>query len=120
MMNRNNRNIRGPRRAVFFAFIALAALALFGGVVMLLWNAILPEVAHVGKLSYWQAVGLLILCKILFGGFRPGTRGGDRWKKGAAWRDKWAGMSEEERLKFRQEWQDRCARRKSGEEKDAQ
>ena len=113
-MNRNNRNVRGPRRAVFFGAIAIAALALFGGVVMLLWNAILPKVTAVKELSYWQGVGLLLLCKILFGGFRPGG-GPARWNRGTAWRDKWAGMSEEERSRFREEWKDRCAQRKGGD-----
>lgn len=50
---------------LFFAAVALG----FGYAVMRLWNAILPAVAAVHPLSYWQAVGLLVLCRILIGGF---------------------------------------------------
>ncbi|MDR2730457.1 MAG: hypothetical protein LBB81_06105, partial [Treponema sp.] len=49
-------------------FIMLAAIAAFGAVVMLLWNALLPTLFVLPTLSYWQAAGLLILARILFGG----------------------------------------------------
>ncbi len=59
--------------------IAIAALAIFSfsGAVMLLWNNILPVVFHIGTITFWQAMGilllskmLLLLSKMLFGGFR--------------------------------------------------
>ena len=90
-----------------------AAVLLFGALVMWLWNNILPAVLGVGALTYWQAVGLLVLCRILFGGFRGGRPGGGRpgWShRGPEWREKWMNMSDEERAKFRAEWRERCGK----------
>lgn len=83
---------------------------------MWLWNAILPSLLHANTITYWQSVGLLLLCRILFGGFRFNPSGnkprfGEHW---ANMRDKWKNMSEEERMKFRNEMRNRC---KPGEEK---
>jgi hypothetical protein len=53
--------------------LMLAAVAVLGLVVMLLWNAIVPGVfAGVRTLEYRQALGLLVLSRILFGSFRSG------------------------------------------------
>ena len=52
-----------------------ALLALFSLAVMLIWNAILPSLMAVGSLTYLQAAGLLLLCRILFGGLGMGLRG---------------------------------------------
>ena len=99
---------RRYRRFFFLLFIPLLVGAL-GGVVMWLWNAILPEVLGARPLSYGQAVGLLILSRILLGGFRFG--GGTRppWKGGFR-RGRWAGMSDEEKAKIKEEWRKRCGR----------
>ncbi|MDR3665775.1 MAG: hypothetical protein P4L35_02920 [Ignavibacteriaceae bacterium] len=91
------------KKAVFIPFIVAAALIVFGGLVMLLWNSILPGLIHVGQITFWQAVGLLILSKILFGGWGH---------RGSGWghrRHQWMHMSEEEREKFRAEWKHRCS-----------
>jgi hypothetical protein len=84
---------------------------LLGLAVMLLWNAILPEALHAGRLEYGQAVGLLVLCRVLFGGFGGPFRG--RWPRngGPAWRDKWTKMTPEEQERFKTEWQRRCGRK---------
>jgi hypothetical protein len=94
------------RKIIFIPFIVAAIVLLLGGVVMLLWNAILPAVIHVGMLTYWQAVGLLVLSKIIFGGFL-GHRGG-AWGHLAKHRRDWMNMSEEDRAKLREEWKQRC------------
>jgi hypothetical protein len=97
-----------PRRFLLFPLIG-AALALgLGFVVMLLWNAILPGAVHAGRLSYWQATGLLLLSRILFGSYRGGRPGGGGSFRRQAWKDKWSGMTPEERDRFRGEWQRRC------------
>ena len=89
--------------------IASAAILLFGFIVMSLWNAILPAVIHVGAISFAQALGILLLSKILFGGFHGGWRGGrERWKHGM--KEKWEKMTPEEREKFKQDWSNRCAK----------
>ena len=52
-------------------FFIVPILILFGlsAIVMWLWNAILPNVVNVSSITYWQAMGILVLSKILFGGF---------------------------------------------------
>lgn len=49
--------------AGFAAFVALG-----GWVVMQLWNGVLPAVFGWREVTFWQALGLLVLCRILFGG----------------------------------------------------
>jgi len=97
------------KRFFIFPLIALAFVLGAGLVVMLLWNAIIPGLfTSAGTLTYPHAIGLLLLCKILFGGFRGGGgyRGG-----GPPWKRRMEGMTPEEREKFRQEWRERCERR---------
>ena len=58
---------------VIGGLIAAAALAfLVGLLVQALWNAVMPDVFGLPTVSYWQAVGLLVLGHLLFGG---GVRG---------------------------------------------
>ncbi len=97
--------ILGLVGAVIIAF-------LFGYFVMLLWNWLLPPLLHAGTINYWQAFGIVILAKILFGGMggvhhdrghrgwgRPagpwaagpghgGWKGPWRWEE--CWADEWA------------------------------
>lgn len=67
---------------VIFGAIAIAGLALlFGYVVMLLWNWLMPAIFGLGVISFWQAVGIVILAKLLFGGFGgSGSKSGRRKK----------------------------------------
>ncbi len=69
------------RKILFIIPMALAGLAFFGWLVELLWNGILAEVVHVSPVNFWQALGILVLCKILFGGFRGGYCGRRHWRK---------------------------------------
>ena len=106
-------NERYKRKFRMFPLFGVAFILLGGLVVMLLWNAILPAVLSVaGPLTYLQAIGLLILCKILFGGFRGGPRhrGDNRWANAMRMKEKMNGMTEEEREKFKAEWRARCGR----------
>jgi len=97
----------GARRVVLFILFAAIAIFVFGGVVMLLWNNVLAQVTHVSTITFIQALGILVLAKILFGGFRGGWGSrGYYWRR--RMRDKWNNMSPEEREKFKQEWQKRC------------
>jgi len=66
-------HLRGHGLRMFLGLLGL--LALFGLAVMLLWNAIMPGLAEVGQLDYPRAVGLLALCRLLFGGLGSGFRG---------------------------------------------
>jgi len=98
-------------RFFFFPFIAAFVVLILGAVVMFLWNAILPELTGIRPISYWKAVGLLILCRILFGNF--GRRGnGHMMKNRQHLRSKWMSMTPEERERFKASWKRRCEQRK--------
>lgn len=99
-------------RKPFFLVIIPIALIL-AAVVQWLWNAILPDLIHVGYLTYWKALGLLVLCRILFGGFKGGPPGGRRPFGGGAWREKWQNMNEQERAAFKERWRQKCGGRNS-------
>ena len=91
-------------------------LFFMGAVVMLLWNAILPQLLTLNRIAYWQAVGLLLLCRILFGGFGFRGRGSGGFgspQGGMHWRSKWHNMTNEERANFKNEWRKRCEERKA-------
>jgi hypothetical protein len=81
------------------AFGALA-LAVFGFVVMALWNAVLPAVTGLHPITFIQALGLLVLSRILFGGLRGWGRRGGHWR--ARMQARWQQMSPEERERFRE------------------
>jgi hypothetical protein len=95
------------KRAILFPIVIAAGVLIFGWVVMLLWNCILPPVLGVGVITFWQALGILVLSKILFGGFRHG-QGHSRFHQGHEMHHKWIHMSAEEREKMRAEWKHRC------------
>ena len=104
-------------RIVGFILLAFAGVFIFGNIVMLLWNALLPALFHFPLITFWQALGLLVLSKILFGGFRGGPRfGGRRDRLRQALRN----MSPEERERFKQEWGNRCGRRYQPEQTGAE
>ena len=104
--------MRKPYRRVrfFFPLFIVLALLAFSFAVYWLWNNVLVAVVSVKPVTYWQAMGLLILCRILLGGFRAGPRAGGPSQGGPAWREKWQQMSDEDRAKFKNEW-----RRRGGE-----
>jgi len=89
----------------------IAAALVMAAVVMLLWNAIIPGLTGWALLTYPKALGLLVLCRILFGGFRGGRHSGPSWGGGSGWRARWKHMSEEERNALRERWRERCERR---------
>src|ERR1700681_2868714 len=72
--------MRGRRvlRILKVALIALVAFTVFGFVVTHLWNYLMPGLFGLRIITFWQAVGLMVLGRLLFGGFRPG-RGGVGW-----------------------------------------
>jgi len=96
--------------------IMLVTCVLFGVVVMLLWNALLPEIFALPQISYLQAVGLLILARLLFGGIggnfrghamhRGARRDGYPFRHDNKLREKWMNMSEEERKDFMEKEKD--------------
>jgi hypothetical protein len=95
------------RIPMFIAF-AVVFLALFGYVVMSLWNWLMPALFGLHHITYWQAVGILFLAKILFGGFRGGRHAPRHWRWRGRMMERWAQMTPEEREKFREEMRTRC------------
>ena len=86
-------------KMVGIALIAITAFIVMGFVLMGLWNWLMPMLFGLKTIGYWQAVGLFILSKILFGGFRGG--GGRRhWR--SRMEERWGHMTPEEREKFRE------------------
>lgn len=79
---------------------ALLFVAVFSFFVMRLWNWLIPGVFGWHAITYWQALGLLVLSKILFGGFRGGPHRHWGWRRRMM--ERWDQMSPEEREKFRQ------------------
>ncbi|MCC2547558.1 DUF1682 domain-containing protein [Hymenobacter sp. BT175] len=112
-MNTNSRLLRGLKIAFFGALFVVVA----GFVTMSLWNWLVPELFHGPVLSFWQALGLLALSRLLLGGFRGGT-GRHRWGRAkwnqhqAEWKQKMesrlAGMTPEEQEKFREKMRASC------------
>lgn len=99
------------RRVLKLAIIAGPAavlfLALIGFVVMSLWNGITPALFGWKPIGYWQAVGLLILARLLFGGFR-GAGGRRHWRHRMM--ERCEQMTPEERERFRQSFNGRRGR----------
>jgi hypothetical protein len=88
-----------PPAIVLFTF-------LFGEVVMHLWNWLLPTLFGWRLITFWQALGLLVLCRILFGGF--GGHGSHHSGFRRRMAEKWERMTPEEREKYRQSMRSRC------------
>jgi hypothetical protein len=81
---------------------------LFGELVMHLWNWLLPGLFGWHQITFWQGLGLLVLCRILFGGWGGGGNN-NRSKRRRLSDERWAQMTPEERDKFRQGMRGRCA-----------
>ena len=88
-------------RWIWILPLVLLFTIVFGFVVMWLWNWLMPPLFGFHTITYWQAWGILVLCKILFGGFRGG-RGGNGWNWQKRMKQRWEKMTPEEREKFRQ------------------
>jgi hypothetical protein len=95
-------------KKIWIALIAPPAIVLFvwlfGEIVMHLWNWLLPSLFGWHTVTFWQALGLLVLCRILFGG-HLGPQGGHRRRRR---REMWESMTPEEREAFRQGMPNRC------------
>lgn len=93
------------KRLIWIAPLAIVGMLVFiaigGALVQLLWNWLLPALFGWRQITFWQAVALLALCRILFGGL--GLRGGGpRRTMGQRMAERWQQMTPEERERFRQ------------------
>jgi hypothetical protein len=87
-------------------FLALCVLIGGGEIVMRLWNWLVPALFGWHQVTFWQALGLLALCRILFGGWHGG--GGQRSRFRERMRERMEHMTPEEREEFRRRWGARC------------
>jgi hypothetical protein len=103
-----DKKMRGNRflRVLKFVLIAAVAFTAFGFVIMSLWNWLMPAIFGLPVIRFWQAAGILLLSKILFGGSRPRFGMGMRWRRRMM--ERWEQMTPEEREKFRQGMRGRC------------
>lgn len=99
-------------KKIKFALLGIGCMAALSGVIMVLWNLLIPEIFGLTSINFWQALGLFALARLLFGRF-----GGGRGKgcgpgfgamKGGPMSEKWASMTAEQRKEFI------CKRRKFG------
>ncbi|PYU40525.1 MAG: hypothetical protein DMG56_20645 [Acidobacteria bacterium] len=100
---------RGLKRVIFIAPLAILGMLLFvvigGEVVLHLWNWLLPPLFGWREITFWQALGLLALCRILFGGF--GFHGSGRSSFRRRMEERCEHLTPEERERFRQRMRER-------------
>ena len=109
-------------RFLMFGVLGIAAVAAFGLLTQWLWNWLVPGLFNGPALTFWQALGVIVLSEILFGSFGRGGRGCHRYGHWgpdgykSAWAAKWRGMSPEDREKFKQKMSEKWC---YSEKKDA-
>jgi len=114
------------KRLFWIAPLALLAIALFifigGEIVMRLWNWLVPMLFGLRQITFWQAIGILALCRILFGshGFRGPMRSNVRRRMRERMEERYATMTPEELERFRQSWRGRCGFGPTGGESTGQ
>jgi hypothetical protein len=96
---------RGGRKLLLIIPLAILTAALFGFIVMSLWNVVVPAVFGGKIITFWQALGLLVLSRILVGGFFRRGGFGDRQRARKAI---WERLTPEEREKLRAGMRGRC------------
>lgn len=124
-MNERLTSMTKLTKIILLVPLAILGIVIFtaigGGVVMLLWNWLAPALFGLRPITFWQALALLALCRILFGGF--GLSGGGRRNAGRRMDrrirervrermdERWEQMTPEEREKFRQGMPSSCGGR---------
>src|SRR5579863_2418022 len=106
--------IRRRWRKLAFVAIAIIAVAALSAIVMALWNTLMPALFGLRALSFWQALGLLLLCRVLFGRF---GRPGGPWGMRRHMMERGAQMTPQERERLRARWRSGgCSRNEAGED----
>lgn len=99
------------KKLLMFAPLAIVGFAIFlaigGLVVRELWNWVLPPLFGWKSLTFWRALALLALCRILFGGF--GMHGGPRSHLRQRMHRRWEAMTPEEQERLRHGLHGRCS-----------
>lgn len=97
------------QRGLKFVTFGIFFIGLTGLAVMSLWNALLPTIVNVTTITFVQAMGLVILSRLLFGGF--GKKGFGNGPRAAYWKgkmaEKWPNLTPEQRANMKTKWADR-------------
>jgi len=125
-------NTYSPRkfmaRGAFFALLIPLFILGFGLATMFLWNALIPALFAGPVVSFWQAIGLIVLARMLVGFGRGGGRWGGRgkhagWSKRKEYWNRMQSMSPEEREAYKTSrkgrWAEACRPAKKGGDTDA-
>jgi hypothetical protein len=97
-----------------FGLLGIFAVIGLGYLVMFLWNQLIPVLFHGPVITFWQAVGLFVLTKILLHAFGFNHHRAHHWHSGRYnyWKtrmeEKMASMTPEEKEKFNEEWGRHC------------
>lgn len=97
---------------LFYLIAAAGGVLLVGFLLKVLWNALVPAIFGLQVISFPQALGLLLLSRLLFG--RWGGWGGPKnyyASRKQAWKEKWEGLSEEEKMQMKEAWKKRCEKK---------
>lgn len=95
-------------KIMMWILFGLLMVAIFGGVIMFLWNWLVPDLFGGPTINFWQALGLLLLSKILFSGFNKHGHHGQHkptWKRRI--QEKFSTMSPEEREAFKKKMREK-------------
>ena len=108
-MDAPTKNFCTGRKCFFLPLLIIGILGL-SAIVMLLWNWILPSISSLPQLTYWQSMGLLLLSRILFGGFnfKDHHRSHRHHFDNPALKDKFMEMDANEKQQFKEHWKSRC------------
>jgi hypothetical protein len=103
------RKMSRGKKLMFVAVVAplaiLVVVGIGGGLVMALWNWLMPALFGLSPVTFWQAFGLLALCRILFGGLGLHSSAGPGMRR--RMHERWEGMTPEERDRIRKAMHDR-------------
>lgn len=98
-------------KGIKIGLMIVIGIFIFGTVLMLLWNVLMPSIFGLREISFWEGIGLLILAKIFFGSHYGGRKHckhchGSKFRDGSTWKmlmkEKMKKMSEEEKIAFKQ------------------
>ena len=90
------------KRWYFFIPLVIVAFIGFGYFTMYLWNGLMPLLFHLPEITFWQTIGLMILSRLILGGFgsHHGRGHGQHCRRNM--HEKWENMTPEEREKFKE------------------
>jgi hypothetical protein len=96
-------------KMIFIAPLAILAMLLFaiigGEIVLHLWNWLLPPLFGWRQITFWQALGILVLCRVLFGGLGSHRSGRSNFRRRMG--ERCEHRTPEERERFRQRMRER-------------